>query len=63
MSRAATARGRTSLAPSIAFTILALILSIGAYVIAGFGKRGQLPATFVLYATIFALSALWASQI
>ncbi|MEX2420695.1 MAG: FtsW/RodA/SpoVE family cell cycle protein, partial [Actinomycetota bacterium] len=28
-------------------------LSIGAYVIAGYGKRGQLPATFALYATIF----------
>ena len=54
MSRVAAPRSRTSLAPSIAFTVLALILSIGAYVIAGYGKRGQLPATFVLYATIFA---------
>ena len=54
MSRAAAPRGRTSLAPSVAFTILALILSVGAYVIAGFGKRGQLPATFALYVTIFA---------
>jgi cell division protein FtsW (lipid II flippase) len=41
------------LGPQIAFTVLALALSIGAYVIAGFGKRGQLPATFGLYATIF----------
>ena len=54
MSRVAAPRSRTSLAPSIAFTVLALVLSIGAYVIAGYGKRGQLPATFVLYATIFA---------
>ena len=54
MSRAAAPRGRTSLAPSVAFTVLALILSVGAYVIAGFGKRGQLPATFALYVTIFA---------
>ncbi len=54
MSRAAAPKSRTSLAPSIAFTILALILSVGAYVIAGFGKRGQLPATFALYVTIFA---------
>jgi cell division protein FtsW (lipid II flippase) len=54
VSRAAASRGRTSLAPSIAFTVLALVLAIGAYVTAGFGKRGQLPATFVLYATIFA---------
>jgi len=41
VSRAAAPRGRTSLAPSVAFTVLALILSVGAYVIAGFGKRGQ----------------------
>ncbi len=54
MSRAAAPKSRTSLAPSVAFTILALILSVGAYVIAGFGKRGQLPATFALYVTIFA---------
>ncbi len=54
MSRAAAPRGHASLAPSVAFTILALILSVGAYVIAGFGKRGQLPATFALYVTIFA---------
>ena len=54
MSRAAAPKSRTTLAPSVAFTILALILSVGAYVIAGFGKRGQLPATFALYVTIFA---------
>ncbi len=53
MSRAAAVGGRTRLAPQIAFVFLALALSIGAYVIAGFGKRGQLPATFALYATIF----------
>jgi cell division protein FtsW (lipid II flippase) len=53
VSRVAATRGRTLLAPQIAFTVLALALSIGAYVIAGFGKRGQLPATFALYATIF----------
>jgi len=54
VSRAAAPKSRTSLAPSVAFTILALIVSVGAYVIAGFGKRGQLPATFALYVTIFA---------
>jgi cell division protein FtsW (lipid II flippase) len=54
VSRAAAPKSRTSLAPSVAFTILALILSVGAYVIAGFGKRGQLPTTFALYVTIFA---------
>ncbi len=53
MSQAAARRRRAPLAPAIAFTVLALVLSVGAYVIAGFGKRGQLPATFALYLTIF----------
>ena len=54
MSRALPRTTSARVASSIAFTVLALILSVGAYVIAGFGKRGQLPATFGLYATIFA---------
>jgi cell division protein FtsW (lipid II flippase) len=55
VSRVAVRPARTSLASAIAFTVLALVLSIGAYVIAGYGKRGQLPATFGLYASIFAV--------
>lgn len=55
MSRAAGHPARAPLASAIAFTVLALVLSVGAYVIAGFGKRDQLPATFGLYATIFAV--------
>ena len=54
MSRALPRTSSARLASAIAFTVLALVLSVGAYVIAGFGKRGQLPATFGLYATIFA---------
>ena len=54
MSLTAASRSRTSLAPAIAFTVLALILSVGAYVLAGFGKRGHLPATFAAYAAVFA---------
>ncbi|MEX2407177.1 MAG: FtsW/RodA/SpoVE family cell cycle protein [Actinomycetota bacterium] len=54
MSRALPRTTSARVASSIAFTVLALILSVGAYVIAGLGKRGQLPATFGLYATIFA---------
>ncbi len=54
MSRTAVRPSRSSLSFAIAFTLVALVLSIGAYVIAGYGKRGQLPATFALYATIFA---------
>lgn len=55
MSRALPRTTSARVASSIAFTVLALILSVGAYVIAGLGKRGQLPATFGLYATIFAV--------
>jgi cell division protein FtsW (lipid II flippase) len=54
VSQAAPRPGRAPLASAIAFTVVAFALSIGAYVIAGYGKRGQLPATFALYATIFA---------
>ena len=53
MSRAAAARGRTPLGAHIGFTVLALILALGAYVLAGYGKRGQLPATFGAYAATF----------
>ncbi|HYX79991.1 MAG TPA: FtsW/RodA/SpoVE family cell cycle protein [Actinomycetota bacterium] len=45
---------------TLAFTIFAVVLSIGAYVIAGFGKRGHLPSTFVLYAAIFVAGYLGA---
>jgi cell division protein FtsW (lipid II flippase) len=55
VSRALPRTTSARVASSIAFTVLALILSVGAYVIAGLGKRGQLPATFGLYATIFAV--------
>ena len=55
MSRALPRTTSARVASSIAFTVLALVLSVGAYVIAGLGKRGQLPATFGLYATIFAV--------
>ena len=53
MSRAAAARGRATLGAQIGFTVLALILAVGAYVLAGYGKRGQLPATFGAYAATF----------
>jgi cell division protein FtsW (lipid II flippase) len=53
VSRAAAARGRTGLGAQIGFTLLALIIAIGAYVLAGYGKRNQLPATFGAYAATF----------
>jgi cell division protein FtsW (lipid II flippase) len=55
VSRTAARTARASLGPQIAFTILALVVSIGAYVIAGYGKRGQLPAKFALYTLVFAI--------
>jgi cell division protein FtsW (lipid II flippase) len=54
VSRAAVRTSRAPLGSAIAFTVVALVLSIGAYVIAGYGKRDQLPAKFAAYATIFA---------
>ena len=60
MSRAApvgatrAARARPGLGAQIGFTVLALIIALGAYVAAGYGKRGQLPATFGAYAATFA---------
>ena len=44
MSREAT-QVRPPLGAALAFTILALVLSLGAYVIAGLGKRGHVPVT------------------
>ena len=53
MSRAAAARGRSALGAQVGFTVLALLLALGAYVLAGYGKRGQLPSTFGAYAATF----------
>jgi len=53
VSRAAAARGRSTLGAQIGFTVLALVLALGAYLLAGYGKRGQLPATFGAYAATF----------
>ena len=59
MSREAT-RVRPQFGAALAFTILALVLSIGAYVDAGLGKRGHVPVTIVLYGSIFAIGYLTA---
>jgi cell division protein FtsW (lipid II flippase) len=54
MSRAAARPARAPLGSQIAFAVLALLLTIAAYVIASYGKRGQLPAKFAVYTMIFA---------
>jgi len=51
-------RVRPPLGAALAFTILALVLSLGAYVIAGLGKRGHVPVTIALYGSIFAIGYL-----
>src|SRR5919201_5583057 len=43
---------------AVALTILALALSLGAYVLAGLGRRGRVPVTFLLYGSIFAVGFL-----
>src|ERR1044072_7739496 len=58
MSRAAAPPSRASLGSQIAYAVLALLLTIAAYVIASYGKRGQLPAKFAVYTTIFAAGDL-----
>ncbi|HEU4529248.1 MAG TPA: FtsW/RodA/SpoVE family cell cycle protein [Actinomycetota bacterium] len=55
MSQAALPRGRPRPAATIAFTVLALVIALGAYVLAGLGKRGHVPVTFALYGSIFAI--------
>jgi cell division protein FtsW (lipid II flippase) len=52
------ARVRPPQGAALAFTILALVLSVGAYVIAGLGKRGHVPVTIALYGSIFAIGYL-----
>ncbi|HZD79337.1 MAG TPA: hypothetical protein VE646_04770, partial [Actinomycetota bacterium] len=37
----------------IALTVLALILTIGAYALVGLGKKGHLPTNLALYGSIF----------
>jgi cell division protein FtsW (lipid II flippase) len=53
--QAAVPRGRARPAAAIAFTVLALVIALGAYVLAGLGKRGHVPVTFALYGAIFAI--------
>ncbi|MGZ4131238.1 MAG: FtsW/RodA/SpoVE family cell cycle protein [Actinomycetota bacterium] len=58
MSQIAVPEPRPRQATAVALTILALILSVGAYVLVGLGKRGKVPLTLVLYGSIFAVGVL-----
>ncbi len=43
---------------ALALTILALVLSVGAYTLVGLGKRGHVPIGLALYGSIFTLGYL-----
>ncbi len=53
MSRAVAPTSRARQGTALALTILALFLSVGAYVLVGLGKRGQVPVDLALYGSIF----------
>jgi cell division protein FtsW (lipid II flippase) len=58
VSRAAVSEPRPRQGTALALTILAFVLSVGAYVLVGLGKRGRVPITLVLYGSIFAVGYL-----
>jgi len=58
VSDVAVAERRARQGAAVALTILALILSLGAYVLVGLGKRGRVPVTLALYGSIFAAGFL-----
>lgn len=58
MSAVVRPRARSGLWPALGFTLLALAISLLAYVLAGLGKRGHVPVTVGLYGSIFAVGYL-----
>lgn len=52
MSEAASPETRRSSWTALALIVLALILSVGAYVLVGLGKRGKVPANLTLYGSL-----------
>jgi len=55
VSQAVLPRGRPRPGAQIALTILALVIAVGAYVLVGLGRRGNVPVTLALYGSIFAV--------
>jgi cell division protein FtsW (lipid II flippase) len=53
VSQAAVPAPRPRQRAAIALTILALLLSVGAYALVGLGKRGHLPVDLALYGSLF----------
>ncbi len=54
MSQTVAADPRPRQGTAVALTILALVLSVGAYLLVGLGKRGRVPVTLAVYGGIFA---------
>ena len=52
----APAVARVRQGTALALTILALVLSVGAYALAGMGRRGHVPVNLALYGSIFAVA-------
>jgi cell division protein FtsW (lipid II flippase) len=63
MSRPRTASVRPPQGAAIAFTILALVIAVGAYLLVGLGRRGHVPATLALYGSIFAVGYVAAAVV
>jgi cell division protein FtsW (lipid II flippase) len=58
VSRAVAARAHPRPWAALAFTLLALAIGLGAYVLAGLGKRGHVPVQLALYGSILAVGEL-----
>ncbi len=60
MSRAIRTETRPGHGTALALTLLALVLSVGAYTLVGLGKKGHVPVDLALYGSIFAVGYLGA---
>jgi cell division protein FtsW (lipid II flippase) len=58
VSHAVAVEPRPRQGAAAALTILAFVLSVGAYVLVGLGKRGRVPLTLLLYGSVFAVGFL-----
>jgi cell division protein FtsW (lipid II flippase) len=58
LSRSSAPPARPRQGTALALTILALVLSVGAYILVGLGRRGKVPVGLALYGSIFAVGYL-----
>ena len=55
---AAVRRERTTGGPSLALTILAIVLAVTAFALVGLGQKSKVPSDIALYAAMFAIGYL-----